>query len=132
MITMTECADLVGLAPNELPLCAIPSIRHASLLRSYLFNLKRGEKTVCRLIIGDFWRLMELGAEERAADVLHVLRLFTYHLPPEQNARRERLADWRQLLVYYGNFGSGRFSSAPLVDPLQRGGSIDGQSFMTI
>ena len=46
------------------------------LLKSYLFNLKRGEKAVCCLIIGDFWRLMELGAEERAADVFHVLRLF--------------------------------------------------------
>jgi hypothetical protein len=27
-------------------------------------------------MIGDFWRLMDLGAEERAADVFHVLRLF--------------------------------------------------------
>ncbi len=76
MITMTECADFVGLAPDELPLCAIPSTRHTSLLKSYLFNLKRGEKAVCCLIIGDFWRLMDLGAEQRAADVFHVLRLF--------------------------------------------------------
>jgi len=76
MITMAECANFVGLAPDELLLCAIPSTRHKSLLKSYLFNLKRGEKAVCCLIIGDFWRLMELGAEERAADVLHVLRLF--------------------------------------------------------
>jgi hypothetical protein len=81
MITMTECADIVGLAPDELHLCAIPSIRHASLLKSYLFNLKSGEKAVCCLIIGDFWRLMELGAEERAADVFHVLRLFLSAYP---------------------------------------------------
>jgi hypothetical protein len=53
-----------------------PSARHKSLLKSYLFSLKRGEKALCCLIIGDFWRLMDLGAEERAADVFHVLRLF--------------------------------------------------------
>ena len=76
MITMNECAYLVGLAPGELLLCAIPSARHKSLLKSYLFNLKRGEKALCCLMIGDFWRLMDLGAEERAADVFHVLRLF--------------------------------------------------------
>ena len=76
MITINECADLVGLAPDELPLCAIPSARHKSLLKSYLFSLKRGEKALCCLIIGDFWRLMDLGAEQRAADVFHVLRLF--------------------------------------------------------
>lgn len=81
MITIAECANFVGLAPDELPLCAIPSVRHASLLKSYLFNLKRGEKAVCCLIIGDFWRLMELGAEERAADVFHVLRLFLSSYP---------------------------------------------------
>jgi hypothetical protein len=81
MITMTECANLVGIAPDELPLCAVPSNRHAHLLKSYLFNLKRGEKAVCCLIIGDFWRLMELGAEERAADVFHVLRLFLSAYP---------------------------------------------------
>jgi len=76
MISLGQCADLLGLAPDELALCAVPSKRHESLLRSYLFNLKRGEKAVCCMIIGDFWRLMELGAQERAADVLHVLRLF--------------------------------------------------------
>ena len=76
MITMTQCAELVGLAPDQLLLCAIPSARHKSLLRSYLFNLKRGEKVVCQMILGDFWRFMELGAQERAADLFHVLRLF--------------------------------------------------------
>lgn len=76
MITMTQCAEFVGLAPDQLLLCAIPSARHKSLLRSYLFNLKRGEKVVCRMILGDFWRFMELGAQERAADLFHVLRLF--------------------------------------------------------
>ena len=81
MISMTQCADFVGLAPDQLLLCAIPSARHKSLLRSYLFNLKRGEKVVCRMILGDFWRFMELGAQERAADLFHVLRLFLSDYP---------------------------------------------------
>ena len=81
MITMTQCADFIGIAPHQLLLCAIPSARHKSLLRSYLFNLKRGEKVVCRMILGDFWRFMELGAQERAADLFHVLRLFLSDYP---------------------------------------------------
>ena len=81
MITMQQCADLMGLAPHELGLCAVPSPRHKSLLGSYLLNLKRGEKAVCCMIIGDFWRLMELGAKERAADTQLVLRLFLSEHP---------------------------------------------------
>ncbi len=81
MISMTQCADFAGLAPDELLLCAIPSARHKSLLKSYLFNLKRGEKAVCSMILGDFWGFMELGAQERAADLFHVLRLFLSDYP---------------------------------------------------
>jgi hypothetical protein len=81
MITMQQCADLMGLAPHELELCAVPSLRHKSLLGSYLLNLKRGEKAVCCMIISDFWRLMELGAKERAADTHLVLRLFLSEHP---------------------------------------------------
>jgi hypothetical protein len=76
MITMKQCADFIGIAPHELLLCAIPSARHKSLLTSYLFNIRRGEKAVCSMILGDFWGFMELGAQERAADLFHVLRLF--------------------------------------------------------
>jgi len=81
MITMNQCADLAGLAHDELALCAVPSARHKSLLSSYLFNLERGENTVCCMIIGDFWGLMELGAQEQAADALLVLRLFLSDYP---------------------------------------------------
>ena len=83
MITMNECADLVGLAPDELPLCAIPSTRHKSLLKSYLFSLKRGEKALCCLIIGDFWRLMDLGA--RGAGRGRVPRLAAVSFRPPQS-----------------------------------------------
>ena len=81
MITLQQCADLIGLAPHEFELCALPSLRHKSLLGSYLMNLKRGEKAVCCMIINDFWRLMELGAKERAADTHLVLRLFLTEHP---------------------------------------------------
>jgi hypothetical protein len=81
MITMQECADVAGVAPHELALCAVPSARHKSLLMSYLLNLKRGEHAVCRMMVDDFWLLTELGAEERAADVFYVLRLFLSAYP---------------------------------------------------
>jgi hypothetical protein len=81
MISIMKCAEFAGLAPDQLLLCAIPSARHRALLKSYLFNLKRGEKVVCRMILGDFWGFMELGAQERAADLFHVLRLFLSDYP---------------------------------------------------
>ena len=81
MITMRECADVAGVEPHELALCAVPSARHKSLLMSYLLNLQRGEHAVCQMMIDDFWLLMELGAEERAADVFYVLRLFLSAYP---------------------------------------------------
>lgn len=81
MISMQQCAEAVGLAPHELALCAIPAARHKTLLASYLLNLKRGEKAVCCMIVGDFWRLTEMGAGERAADAFHVLRLFLSAYP---------------------------------------------------
>ncbi len=86
MITLKQCADMVGLAPGELVVCAIPSARHSALLRSYLFNLDRGENAVCRMIVGDFWRFMELGAQPRAADLLFVLRLFLSDYPNRKSA----------------------------------------------
>jgi hypothetical protein len=86
MISLRQCADLIGLAPNEMDLCAVPAARHKSLLGSYLLNLKRGEKAVCRMIIGDFWLLRELGARERAADALLVLRMFLSEHPNGQCA----------------------------------------------
>jgi hypothetical protein len=53
---------------------------------SYLLNLKRGEHAVCRMMVDDFWLLTELGAEERAADVFYVLRLFLSAYPRAKRA----------------------------------------------
>ncbi|HXY58880.1 MAG TPA: hypothetical protein VEH76_09890 [Methylocystis sp.] len=81
MGAMEECAECEGLAPAELSLCAIPSARHKSLLTSYRMNLKHGRKAVCDMIVGDLWRFIELGAQERAADLFLVLRLFLANCP---------------------------------------------------
>jgi hypothetical protein len=75
MISVEPCADLAALTTPELPLCALPSERHKMLLESYCFNLKRGKASVCKMILEDLWRFMDLGAWERAADLLVVHRL---------------------------------------------------------
>ena len=76
MISVDPCAEIAGLATPELPLCALPSERHKLLLESYRFNLKRGKASVCKMILEDLWRFMDLGACECAADLLVVYRLF--------------------------------------------------------
>ena len=76
MNTLQECAECEGAACIELMLCAMPSARHKSLLASYALNLKRGKKAVCDMIVGDIGRCVELGAQQRAADLSLVLREF--------------------------------------------------------
>lgn len=65
----------------ELPLCATPSRRHESLLESYKMNLERSSDAVYDMIVGDVERFIELGAQERAADLLLVLQLFVSGWP---------------------------------------------------
>jgi len=76
MITLEQCVEDAERASNELLLCAVPSAKHSLLLASYLFSLQRGETAVCNMIVADYRRFMELGARERAADLLLVFRLF--------------------------------------------------------
>jgi hypothetical protein len=76
MISEAECAKYARIATAELPLSVDLEPKHRSLLESYRLNLKRGEQAVCKMIVGDFWRFMELGAKSRAADQFLVLRLF--------------------------------------------------------
>ena len=76
MISEAECAKYAGITPAELPSPVIFCAKHRSLLESYRLNLRRGERAVCKMILGDFWRFMELGAKRRAADQFLVLRLF--------------------------------------------------------
>jgi len=76
MITTQRRAEHEDLLSYGLPLCAIPSTRHELLLATYRMNLKRGSKAVREMIAGDVERCLELGAWQRAADLLLVLRLF--------------------------------------------------------
>jgi hypothetical protein len=76
MISQEECAIYAGITPGKLPSAVIPSAKHWSLLESYRLNLWRGEGVVGKMILGDFWRFVELGAKSHAADLFLVLRLF--------------------------------------------------------
>lgn len=79
MISVTQCAAFAGLASDELILGVAPSAKHRLLLSSYLLNLelgKFGPVTVRDMIVADMRRFRELGALQRAADLLLVLRLF--------------------------------------------------------
>ena len=76
MISQEECAKYAGITPGKLPSAVIASTKHWSLLESYRLNLWRGERAVCKMILGDFWRFVELGAKSHAADLFLVLRLY--------------------------------------------------------
>jgi hypothetical protein len=76
MTSVDQCVGLARLFARDLPLCAIPSERHDMLLESYRLNLKRGKATVCKMILADLGRFLDLGALERAADQLVVYRMF--------------------------------------------------------
>ncbi len=76
MISEAECARYAGIAPGELSLPVDVEPKHKSLLESYRLNLRRGEQAVYKMIVGDLWSFMELGARNRAADQLLVLQMF--------------------------------------------------------
>ena len=94
MISVTQCAESSGLAPNELILGVTPSSRHHSLLASYLFNRERSPAALRDMIISDIRSFLDLGAKQRAADLLIVLRLFLSDYPRARRRapRREGVA----------------------------------------
>lgn len=61
---------------NELSLCASVTPMHRALLASYRMNAHRGEKRTRDLILSDLSGLFDLGALDRATDLLIVLALF--------------------------------------------------------
>jgi|APFre7841882630_1041343.scaffolds.fasta_scaffold51448_2 hypothetical protein len=81
MTTLPQCAAYGDLSFEEIMVCAVPSGRHVSLLASYLLNMARGESAVRNMIQKDIHGFMDLGAQERAADALLVLRLFLSRYP---------------------------------------------------
>lgn len=97
MITISQCRDLTDLSQSEMILGAVLSPRHTKLLASYLYNLNRGALAVRDMIIADLRMFLDLGAMQRAADMLMVLRLFLFqhskilYVAPDIQA----YVDWR-------------------------------------
>jgi hypothetical protein len=90
MITLAQYAAFSGLASHELILGAVPSTKHQNLLSSYMFNLHRGAVAVREIIVYDLRGFLDLGATNRAADLLVVLRLFLSKYPEARCAPLEK------------------------------------------
>ncbi|QGM98189.1 hypothetical protein [Methylocystis parvus] len=75
---MTELGKFgIALASNEIVLSAAVTPMHRSLLASYRMNAHRGENSARDLIVRDLRSFLDLGALDRATDLLIVLALFT-------------------------------------------------------
>lgn len=81
VITISQCLDFADLSPNEIILGPPLTDRHYALLSSYRLNLARGAIAVRDMIIADLRSFLDLGARQRAADLLVVLRLFLSRHP---------------------------------------------------
>jgi hypothetical protein len=92
MISVSQCADYADLDPSELLIGVAPSAKHYSLLASYLLNLWRGGVVVRNMIRADLRAFIDLGAQDEAADLLLVLRLFLSGYP-EARGRRSAAID---------------------------------------
>jgi hypothetical protein len=86
---MTELGRFgVTLASNELALTDAVTARHRRLLTSYRMNALRGEKDASERILQDLRQFIDLGALDRATDLLIVLALYL-----REAGRRERRLD---------------------------------------
>lgn len=81
MIPLCECAAIAGLESEKLVIGAPIRPMHWRMLSSYLVNLDKGPTAVCALIVADLHTFLDLGAKERAASVLVVLRLLLTQFP---------------------------------------------------
>ncbi|PPD46214.1 MAG: hypothetical protein CTY15_02275 [Methylocystis sp.] len=74
---MTEVGKFaINVASNEISLSAPITPMHRALLASYQMNAHRGRKAARDLILSDVKGFLDLGAVERATDLLIVLALF--------------------------------------------------------
>ena len=92
MITMEQCKIFSGLLSNEMVVGPAPSPKHRARLTGYLLNLKWGQATVREMIVADIRVALDLGALNRAADLLVVLRLFQCKNQSARTPRRLRYA----------------------------------------
>lgn len=85
---MTELGRFgIALAADSISLSASVTPAHRTLLVSYRMNAQRGEESARNLILRDMRNFMDLGALDRATDLLIVLALFM-----RETARRDRQA----------------------------------------
>ena len=95
MITMEQCKIFSGLLSNEMVVGPVPSPKHRARLTGYLLNLKWGQATVREMIVADIRVALDLGALNRAADLLVVLRLFLSDHPEARKRQDRNVVDWR-------------------------------------
>lgn len=81
MIPLRKCAAMAGLESERLVIGASLRPLHWRMLSGYLANLDKGPDVVCALITADLRTYLDLGATERAASVLLVLRLLLTQFP---------------------------------------------------
>ncbi len=97
MITIEQCKVFSGLVSNEVVMGAVPSPKHRARLSGYLLNLKWGQATVREMIVADIRAALDLGALNRAGDLLVVLRLFLSEHPEARRCDDRNVVDWRRV-----------------------------------
>ena len=105
MVTLAHCAEFTGLDSSELFVNSGFSPKHKSLLLSYVLNLNHGSSAVRDMIVEDIRAAIDLGATQRAADLLLVLRVFLFEHPEARRTRRPRPSGRRR---YYEDFRARR------------------------
>ena len=105
MVTLAHCAEITGLDSSELFVNSGFSPKHKSLLLSYVLNLNHGSSAVRDMIVEDIRAAIDLGATQRAADLLLVLRVFLFEHPEARRTRRPRPSGRR---IYYEDFRARR------------------------
>jgi len=76
MRTLEETRSAAGLRSDEIIVGTTETEALRAMLASYLSHLWRGSDVVRDLIVADLRSALDLGVEDRAADLLLVLRLF--------------------------------------------------------
>ena len=112
MITMEQCKIFSGLLSNEMVVGPVPSPKHRARLTGYLLNLKWGQATVREMIVADIRAALDLGAINRAADLLIVLRLFLSDHPEARKRQDRNIVDWRLAPMQEPNAAPRRLRSA--------------------
>jgi hypothetical protein len=81
MRSLEQTRAATGLSPEELIVGARETDALRATLQGYLTNVWRGQEVVRDLIVADIRTALDLGVQERAGDLLLVLRLFLTDYP---------------------------------------------------